>query len=63
MGEEALGPGKAWFPGVRECKGGDVGVDEWLGNTLIEAREGLMVYEVFGGSGGLGPGNGITFEM
>ena len=35
-------------------------MDEWLGNTLIEAREGLMVYEVFGGSGGLGPGNGIS---
>jgi hypothetical protein len=31
MGKEALGPGKAGYPSVGECQGGEAGVGGWAG--------------------------------
>jgi hypothetical protein len=44
MGGEALGPVKASFPSLRECKVGKAGmVSRWV-NTLIVAGGGKMGY-------------------
>ena len=37
MGEEALGPVKAWCFIVGGCEGREVGVGVWVGSILIEA--------------------------
>jgi hypothetical protein len=37
VGGEALGPGKAQYPSVGECQGGEVGGVGGWGSTLIEA--------------------------
>jgi hypothetical protein len=38
MGGEALGLVKTWCPSVRECQGGEVGVDGWVGEYTHRNR-------------------------
>jgi hypothetical protein len=45
---------KVQFPSVGECQGSKVGVDEWEGNILIEARGGGMGWGIPEGKSGRG---------
>jgi hypothetical protein len=61
VGEEALGPEKAWCPNVGKCDGREVGVDRWVGTHHHRNRRRGDGTRCFYG-GGIS-GKVITFEM
>jgi hypothetical protein len=59
MGGEALRPGKAQYPSVVECQGGDAGVGGWVGEHPHRSMGGRMGEGFSGGKNG----KEITLEM